>query len=199
MRERNFLHPFQPYIFSRHKPTDNGTFQHDMEPLEERSEGDPNEIPIQQVTQQISKQLHRKRSKWTLIVTIVALVLIVVFVTVAYLVATTVNEKKKAEEDSCNTEVPCSNVLVETVPPDMTYKTGSIIHEKISDHWKQLTKIAVKEINILSFYWTMTVTDVPGVPAEKAKVGKEVLDGLFAAAKRGMCPNIFLKVSNTVK
>lgn len=78
----------------------------------------------------------------------------------------------------------CTVTLVESIPEDVTFPNGSIVNPTIYSGWMDLLKIAKKEIDIASFYWTMRGSDTNTTDAS-TKQGEEVFASLEATAKRG--------------
>nr|XP_033808924.1 phospholipase D4 [Geotrypetes seraphini] len=69
---------------------------------------------------------------------------------------------------------PCSFVLVESFPVDMTYEDNITNGKPLYDAWMDLLSIAKENINIASFYWSLTGADV-GVNDSSSTPGEEIL------------------------
>lgn len=86
-------------------------------------------------------------------------------------------------------DAPCSGnctiTLVESIPENVQFPTGSITNPSIYNGWMNLLKIAKQEILIASFYWTLKGSDTKTTDAS-TKEGEDVLESLEAAARRGI-------------
>lgn len=49
-------------------------------------------------------------------------------------------------------------ILVESIPENLTYPSGSVQHMSTYDAWMELLEVAETSIDIASFYWTLTGT-----------------------------------------
>lgn len=52
-----------------------------------------------------------------------------------------------------------SMVLVESIPEHMTFKGNVTFGFPLEKAWKTLISIATKQVDIVSFYWTLTGED----------------------------------------
>ena len=78
----------------------------------------------------------------------------------------------------------CTVTLVESIPENVKFPKGTIRNPSIYNGWMYLLKIARKEIDIASFYWTLRRSDTH-TSDPSTKQGEDVFNGLQAAAKRG--------------
>lgn len=78
----------------------------------------------------------------------------------------------------------CTITLVESIPVNVKFPTGSIHNPSIYNGWMNLLKIAKKKIDIASFYWTLRGSDT-NTSDPSTQEGDKVFDELQAVAKRG--------------
>ena len=88
----------------------------------------------------------------------------------------------KSSDPPCSGD--CTVTLVESIPENVKFPAGSVSNPSTYSGWMDLLKIAQKEIDIASFYWTLRGSDTE-TSDPSTKKGEDVLDGLEAAAKRG--------------
>lgn len=113
-------------------------------------------------------------------------ILTIVVVVLQFCFEAHLSEQKNASSCQKSTVVPnCTVTLVESIPEDVTFPNGSIVNPTIYSGWMDLLKIAKKEIDIASFYWTMRGSDTNTTDAS-TKQGEEVFASLEATAKRGV-------------
>lgn len=79
----------------------------------------------------------------------------------------------------------CTITLVESIPENVAFPKGSIHNPSIYSGWKNLLKMATKEIDIASFYWTLRGDDT-STSDPSTKQGEDVFQSLEAAAERGV-------------
>lgn len=111
------------------------------------------------------------------------LVAFVVFLGVLALVVVILQFCIKTNSKPCS--VDCTVTLVESIPENVTFPKGTIRNPSIYNGWMYLLKIARKEIDIASFYWTLRGSDTH-TSDPSTKQGEDVFNGLEAAAKRGV-------------
>lgn len=51
-------------------------------------------------------------------------------------------------------------VLVESIPEHMTYKGNVTLGLPLEKAWKKLISIATEQVDLVSFYWTLTGEDI---------------------------------------
>lgn len=51
-------------------------------------------------------------------------------------------------------------VLVESIPQHMKYKGNVTFGIPLEKAWKDLLSMATKQVNVVSFYWTLTGEDI---------------------------------------
>lgn len=75
----------------------------------------------------------------------------------------------------------CSFTLVESIPENLTFPSGSPTHVSTFEGWQMLLQLAEKEIKIASFYWTLRGSDVYEDPS--AWQGEEIFKEIVMAGK----------------
>lgn len=76
----------------------------------------------------------------------------------------------------------CIFTLVESIPENLTYKNGELVHLSTFAGIKQILALANETIEIASFYWTMLGTDL-SVQDPSSKEGEELFNDLVLAGK----------------
>ncbi|XP_065674450.1 5'-3' exonuclease PLD3 isoform X2 [Hydra vulgaris] len=134
----------------------------------------------------VFKYTVHKWKKRAFIITASLLMVFAIFLVVAYLFSKTklvvANSKLSFQNDSCN-DSQCTLQIVETLPPILAFNNT---HDSISKHWLSMINNAKSRIDILSFYWTLKNSDVPGGPYTQAEVGEKIFDALKTSAKNGI-------------
>ncbi|XP_030071139.1 5'-3' exonuclease PLD4 isoform X2 [Microcaecilia unicolor] len=82
---------------------------------------------------------------------------------------------KMEHADSCDD--PCSFVLVESFPVDMTYEDNTTTGRPLYDAWMDLLSVAKENISIASFYWSLTGADLD-VNDSSSSAGEKILKEL---------------------
>ncbi|ELU15958.1 hypothetical protein CAPTEDRAFT_171089 [Capitella teleta] len=72
--------------------------------------------------------------------------------------------------------------LVESIPENLTYPSGSILHPSTYTSWRDLIQGANESIDIASFYWTMRSDDL-NVTDPSDWQGEAIFDHLLQAGK----------------
>ncbi|XP_077493232.1 5'-3' exonuclease PLD3-like isoform X3 [Amblyomma americanum] len=60
----------------------------------------------------------------------------------------------------------CSFTLLESIPENLTFASGSPSHVSTYEGWKTLLQLATREIKIASFYWTLRGGDIYEDPSD---------------------------------
>lgn len=79
----------------------------------------------------------------------------------------------------------CSMVLVESIPEYMTYKGNVTLGLPLEKAWKQLISMATEQVDLVSFYWTLTGEDI-GVNSSSDLPGRDILKGLEELPSRNV-------------
>ncbi|XP_049597491.1 5'-3' exonuclease PLD4 [Syngnathus scovelli] len=72
-----------------------------------------------------------------------------------------------------NHQKQCSMVLVESIPQHMQYKANVTFGIPLEKAWKDLLSVATTNLEVVSFYWTLTGDDI-GVNDSSDKPGREI-------------------------
>lgn len=67
----------------------------------------------------------------------------------------------------------CSMTLVESIPQHMTYKANVTFGIPLEEAWKHLISIATEQMDVASFYWTLTGEDINVNSSSDAPVSRE--------------------------
>ncbi|XP_069772678.1 5'-3' exonuclease PLD3-like isoform X2 [Narcine bancroftii] len=87
--------------------------------------------------------------------------------------------KIKAGKDQHSTTCsdPCRFVLAESVPDGLVYGENATEYQSIYNSWLNLIKMANRSLDIASFYWTLTGSDI-NVTDPTSKYGEIILEEL---------------------
>uniref|UniRef100_A0A8D0HPY0 5'-3' exonuclease PLD3 n=1 Tax=Sphenodon punctatus TaxID=8508 RepID=A0A8D0HPY0_SPHPU len=84
---------------------------------------------------------------------------------------------------------PCSIVLVESIPQDMTYDDNSTANPSIFQAWMDLIGDARSSLDIVAFYWTLTNEDTH-TQDPSAGQGEQILEELLKLPMSGVSVRI---------
>lgn len=79
----------------------------------------------------------------------------------------------------------CSMVLVESIPQHMKYKANVTFGIPLEKAWKELLSMATEEVEVASFYWTLTGEDI-NVNSSSDIPGREILQELGELPSRNL-------------
>ncbi|XP_029981787.1 phospholipase D4 [Sphaeramia orbicularis] len=79
----------------------------------------------------------------------------------------------------------CSMALVESIPLDMTYKANATFGIPLEQAWKELISMATDQLDVASFYWTLTGEDI-NVNSSSDIPGREILEQLEALPSKNV-------------
>ncbi|XP_005068357.1 5'-3' exonuclease PLD4 [Mesocricetus auratus] len=68
----------------------------------------------------------------------------------------------------------CQLILVESIPQDLTFASGSPTAQPLAQAWLQLLDSAQESVHVASFYWSLTGPDI-GVNDSSSQLGEAVL------------------------
>ena len=103
-------------------------------------------------------------------------------------------KRSNPSEEARTTRVPttklpctgdCTITMVESIPRGVKFPAGSIHNPSTYDGWMHLMKIAKKQLDIASFYWTLRGSDT-NTSDPSTEQGDHVFEELQAIAKRGI-------------
>lgn len=80
--------------------------------------------------------------------------------------------------------INCSISLIESIPDNLTYPSGSPSHPSTYNSWLQLLDVAQSTIYIASSYWSLRSDDLP-VKDPSSWQGEDIFNKLVKAGKRG--------------
>ncbi|XP_053488373.1 5'-3' exonuclease PLD4 isoform X2 [Ictalurus furcatus] len=87
--------------------------------------------------------------------------------------------------EQCDHVRECRIDLVETIPLWMDYGTNATFGVPLYKAWKDLLSTATQQIDIASFYWSLTGEDI-GVKSSTDQFGRDILERLKALPKRNV-------------
>uniref|UniRef100_A0A4W4H245 PLD phosphodiesterase domain-containing protein n=1 Tax=Electrophorus electricus TaxID=8005 RepID=A0A4W4H245_ELEEL len=84
-------------------------------------------------------------------------------------------------------------VLVESIPCWMDYGTNATFGIPLYKAWKDLVSIATRQIDVASFYWSLTGEDI-GVNSSTDQPGREILEEFKALPKRNVSVRVVTSI-----
>ncbi|XP_040915972.1 5'-3' exonuclease PLD4 [Toxotes jaculatrix] len=87
----------------------------------------------------------------------------------------------------------CSMALVESIPQHVKYKANVTLGIPLEQVWKDLISMAMDQVDVASFYWTLTGEDI-NVNSSSDRPGKEILRELEDLPSR----NVSVRVVSSV-
>lgn len=87
----------------------------------------------------------------------------------------------------------CSLILVESIPQHMQYGTNATFGLPLDKAWQQLISAATTEVDVVSYYWTLTGEDI-GINSTSDKPGKAILSELAALPSRNVSVRVLTSV-----
>ncbi|XP_076605005.1 5'-3' exonuclease PLD4 [Chaetodon auriga] len=87
----------------------------------------------------------------------------------------------------------CSMVLVESFPQQVTYKPNATLGIPLEEAWKDLISIATEQVDVASFYWTLTGEDI-NVNSSSDIPGREILRELEELPSRNVSVRVVTSV-----
>lgn len=79
----------------------------------------------------------------------------------------------------------CRLTLVESIPEYVTYKANSTFGVPLEKVWKEMISIAAQQVDVVSFYWTLTGEDI-NVNSSSDKPGRDILRDLEELPSRNV-------------
>ncbi|XP_077530172.1 5'-3' exonuclease PLD3-like [Haemaphysalis longicornis] len=116
-----------------------------------------------------------------IILLIILLVVLVLFPPLGHSGSSSYYAEQQRRGETVECLSSCSFTLVESIPENLTFTSGSPTHVSTFEGWKTLLQLAKKEIKIASFYWTLRGSDIHEDPS--AWQGEEIFREIVAAGK----------------
>ncbi|XP_068608012.1 5'-3' exonuclease PLD4 [Brachionichthys hirsutus] len=91
----------------------------------------------------------------------------------------------------------CRMVLVESIPEYVKYKGNVTFGIPLEKAWKDLISMATKEVNLVSFYWTLTGDDI-NVNTSLDIPGRDILKGLEELPSRNVSVRALASVPSII-
>ncbi|XP_066529557.1 5'-3' exonuclease PLD4 [Hoplias malabaricus] len=95
------------------------------------------------------------------------------------------------DEGSCNKDSRA--VLVESIPLWMDYGSNATFTEPLYKAWKDLISTATKQIDVASFYWSLTGQDI-SINSSTDKPGRDILEEFKALPKRNVSVRVVTSI-----
>lgn len=87
--------------------------------------------------------------------------------------------------EQCDHVDECRTVLVESIPLWLDYEANATFGVPLYKAWKDLLSAANEQIDMVSFYWTLTGEDI-GVESTTDQLGRDILEQLKMLPKRNV-------------
>ena len=68
--------------------------------------------------------------------------------------------------------------LVESIPDNLTYPSGSVLHKSIYSAWVDLLADAEESVDVAAFYWTLLNNDVSSKNFPSSWKGEDIFKRL---------------------
>ncbi|TWW72237.1 5'-3' exonuclease PLD4 [Takifugu flavidus] len=94
-------------------------------------------------------------------------------------------DQETLPQESGGTADECRMVLVESIPEQMRYKGNVTFGLPLEKAWKTLISMATEQVDLVSFYWTLTGEDI-GVNSSSDQPGRDILEGLGELPSRNI-------------
>ncbi|XP_067310978.1 5'-3' exonuclease PLD4 isoform X2 [Pseudorasbora parva] len=97
---------------------------------------------------------------------------------------------------TCDHTVPneqSSIVLVESFPLGMDYGRNASAGKSLDEAWKDLLSLATKQIDVASFYWSLTADDI-NVNSSADRAGREILEEFRALSSRNVSVRVVTSI-----
>uniref|UniRef100_A0A8C5GZ83 PLD phosphodiesterase domain-containing protein n=1 Tax=Gouania willdenowi TaxID=441366 RepID=A0A8C5GZ83_GOUWI len=90
-----------------------------------------------------------------------------------------------------------SMVLVESIPLHVTYQDNETLGIPLEQVWKDLISLASTQLDVVSFYWTLTAEDI-GINSSSAKPGRDILTQLGMLPSRNVSVRVITSIPTVV-
>lgn len=87
----------------------------------------------------------------------------------------------------------CSMILVESIPQHMKYKANVTLGIPLEKAWKDLISIATNQVDVASFYWTLTGEDI-NINSSSDIPGKDILKELGELPSRNVSVRVVTSI-----
>ncbi|XP_067471135.1 5'-3' exonuclease PLD4 [Thunnus thynnus] len=87
----------------------------------------------------------------------------------------------------------CSMTLVESIPQHMKYKANVTLGIPLEEVWKDLISMATDQVEVSSFYWTLTGEDI-NVNSSSDIPGRDILEQLETLPSRNVSVRVVISV-----
>ncbi|XP_056282612.1 5'-3' exonuclease PLD4 isoform X2 [Pseudoliparis swirei] len=99
---------------------------------------------------------------------------------------------QEAEGSSSSTD-QCSMALVESIPQQLKYKDNATFGIPLENVWKDLISMAEGQVEVVSFYWTLTGEDI-SVESASDIPGRDILNDLKELPSRNVSVRVVTSV-----
>ncbi|KAM9842967.1 5'-3' exonuclease PLD4 [Aulostomus maculatus] len=99
---------------------------------------------------------------------------------------------RDADESNVSTD-QCSMALVESIPQHVKYEANATFGIPLENAWKELISMATRELEVVSFYWTLTGEDI-NVNSSSDVPGREILEQLGALPSRNVSVRLLTSI-----
>ncbi|XP_041827494.1 5'-3' exonuclease PLD4 [Melanotaenia boesemani] len=87
----------------------------------------------------------------------------------------------------------CSMALVESIPQHLEYKSNATFGIPLDQVWKDLISMATEQVEVASFYWTLTGEDI-NINSSSDISGRDILKGLEELPSRNVTVRVVTSV-----
>ncbi|CAM4642325.1 unnamed protein product [Leuciscus chuanchicus] len=112
-----------------------------------------------------------------------------------------INDDLNPNHTCCNYTVPNEHsriVLVESFPLSMDYGRNASAGKSLFEAWKDLLSSATKQIDVASFYWSLTADDI-NVNSSNDRAGREILEEFRALPSRNVSVRVVTSIPTVAR
>ncbi|XP_019725747.1 phospholipase D4 [Hippocampus comes] len=129
--------------------------------------------------------LHDKQNKKESTCYVASIGVLATMIILGILLAVAVLEGPQASQNHVVSMDQCSMVVVESIPQHVQYKANGTFGIPLEKVWKELLSIATEELEVVSFYWTLTGNDT-NITSSSDRPGREILEQLQSLPSRNV-------------
>ncbi|XP_057715680.1 5'-3' exonuclease PLD4 isoform X2 [Corythoichthys intestinalis] len=116
---------------------------------------------------------------------VISLVVLAFMTILGVLLAVAVLERPRASQNDHPSIDQCRMAVVESIPQNVQYKANETFGIPLEKAWKELLSMATENLEVVSFYWTLTGEDI-NVNSSSDRPGREIFEQLQSLPSRNI-------------